>query len=210
MNSESSRSHAIFTVSIHQEFEPIISSSSSDSSSSGDGDDANKTNKGSAGGGRRGPGSDFLVSRFHFVDLAGSERLKRTGAKGRRAKEGIAINQGLSFLGDVISKLGDTSAKAVRERASGNFHIPYRNSKLTRILQDSLGGNSRTLMIACVSPADDSFDETKSTLVYANRARNIKNKPVVNTDPMVQLVAELKSEIKLLRGLCASQVRQHG
>ncbi|RKP04810.1 P-loop containing nucleoside triphosphate hydrolase protein, partial [Thamnocephalis sphaerospora] len=108
-----------------------------------------------------------LQSKFHFVDLAGSERLKRTNAVGDRAREGISINAGLSALGNVISALGDNTKKAV--------HVPYRDSKLTRLLQDSLGGNSQTLMIACVSPAASNLTETLNTLKYANRARNIKN-----------------------------------
>ncbi|GAA5822763.1 hypothetical protein JCM11251_004368 [Rhodosporidiobolus azoricus] len=113
-----------------------------------------------------------LTSKFHFVDLAGSERLKRTAAVGARAKEGIQINQGLSTLGNVISALGDPSKKAT--------HIPYRDSKLTRLLQDSLGGNSYTMMIACVSPTEYNLHETLSTLKYANRARNIKNRAEIN------------------------------
>ena len=123
---------------------------------------------------------EVLHAKFHFVDLAGSERLKRTGATGDRAKEGISINSGLVslikieicgksvqlVLGNVISALG--SGKVT--------HVPYRDSKLTRLLQDSLGGNSRTLMIACASPCDVDFVETLNTLNYANRAKNIKNK----------------------------------
>jgi len=108
------------------------------------------------------------VSKLHFVDLAGSERLKRTQAQGDRAKESISINGGLLALGNVISALGDTSKKAT--------HVPYRDSKLTRLLQDSLGGNSRTLMLACVSPSSDNLAETLNTLKYAHRARNIKNR----------------------------------
>ncbi|KAF7311304.1 Kinesin-domain-containing protein [Mycena kentingensis (nom. inval.)] len=116
-----------------------------------------------------------IVSKFHFVDLAGSERLKRTAAAGERVKEGISINSGLLALGNVISALGDPS------RAKSHMsHIPYRDSKLTRLLQDSLGGNAHTLMIACVSPAEWNVGETVNTLKYANRARNIKNNAVVN------------------------------
>ncbi|CAO3700832.1 hypothetical protein G6F70_002161 [Rhizopus microsporus] len=115
-----------------------------------------------------------LTSKFHFVDLAGSERLKRTNAQGDRAKEGISINSGLLALGNVISALGDESRKTT--------HVPYRDSKLTRLLQDSLGGNSQTLMLACVSPADSNFMETLNTLKYANRARNIKNRVTINQD----------------------------
>ncbi|GAA5920854.1 hypothetical protein JCM1841_002353 [Sporobolomyces salmonicolor] len=113
-----------------------------------------------------------LTSKFHFVDLAGSERLKRTSALGERAKEGISINAGLHALGNVISALGDPTKKAT--------HIPYRDSKLTRLLQDSLGGNAKTMMIACVSPAEFNLHETLSTLKYANRARNIKNRAEIN------------------------------
>lgn len=111
---------------------------------------------------------ESLTSKFHFVDLAGSERLKRTNAVGERAKEGININLGLLALGNVISALSDDTKKS--------SFVPYRDSKLTRILQNSLGGNSRTLMIACISPSDADFMETLSTLNYANRAKNIKNK----------------------------------
>ncbi|KAI8067246.1 hypothetical protein BDF21DRAFT_426139 [Thamnidium elegans] len=141
-----------------------------------------------------------IVSKFHFVDLAGSERLKRTNAQGDRAREGISINSGLLALGNVISALGDDSKKSV--------HVPYRDSKLTRLLQDSLGGNSQTLMMACVSPSDSNFLETLSTLKYANRARNIKNKVQMNqefTGSSVEVnqlrsqVARLKLELNALR-----------
>ncbi|KAJ6531244.1 hypothetical protein B0H19DRAFT_966715 [Mycena capillaripes] len=116
-----------------------------------------------------------IVSKFHFVDLAGSERLKRTAAAGERVKEGISINSGLLALGNVISALGDPA------RAKSHMsHVPYRDSKLTRLLQDSLGGNAHTLMIACVSAAEWNVGETVNTLKYANRARNIKNSAVVN------------------------------
>ncbi|KAI9485374.1 MAG: hypothetical protein EXX96DRAFT_544885 [Benjaminiella poitrasii] len=142
----------------------------------------------------------LLTSKFHFVDLAGSERLKRTHAQGDRAREGIAINSGLLALGNVISALGDETRKAT--------HIPYRDSKLTRLLQDSLGGNSQTLMLACVSPADTNFMETLNTLKYANRARNIKNRVAINQDfkgssvevnQLKSLVSHLRMEITMLR-----------
>lgn len=149
MNTQSSRSHAIFTLHIKQQ--RLVKS-----------DDGNESE------------FETLSAKFHFVDLAGSERLKRSGATGDRAKEGISINCGLLALGNVISALGDQSQKAL--------HIPYRNSKLTRLLQDSLGGNSKTVMIACVSPSDRDFMETLNTLKYANRARNIKNKVFINQD----------------------------
>ena len=124
------------------------------------------------------------------MDLAGSERAKRTGAEGATLKEGISINKGLLCLGNVIS--------ALTEEKKSN-HIPYRDSKLTRILQDSLGGNSNTFMIACISPAEINFEETLNTLKYASRARHIKNKPVVNTDPHSAMIASMKSEIMSLK-----------
>jgi hypothetical protein len=129
--------------------------------------------------------------KFHFVDLAGSERAKRTGAEGQRLKEGIDINQGLLVLGNVISALGD-------EKKRGKVHVPYRDSKLTRMLQDSLGGNSRTLMICCVSPADSNLNESLNAVRYANRARNIQNKPVVNRDANSALITELRRQVQLL------------
>ncbi len=124
------------------------------------------------------------MAKFHFVDLAGSERAKKTGAVGATLKEGININKSLLVLGNVISALSDEGKK--------NNFVPYRDSKLTRILQDSLGGNSRTSMIACVSPAESNFDETLNTLNYASRARKIKNQPKVNRDPNSALIAELR------------------
>ena len=167
MNLQSSRSHAIFTLNIKQKY-PQLSSNTND--------DTNEY--------------QTITAKFHFVDLAGSERLKRTGATGNRAKEGICINRGLLALGNVISALGD------REKIG--CHVPYRDSKLTRLLQDSLGGNSRTLMIACVSPSDRDFMETLNTLRYANRTRNIKNKVFVNQDKTSQQIAQLKAEIERL------------
>ncbi|RLN75703.1 hypothetical protein BBJ28_00001794, partial [Nothophytophthora sp. Chile5] len=121
------------------------------------------------------------LSKFHLVDLAGSERAKRTGAVAGRFKESVSINQGLLALGNVISALGDDKRRVGSAGSGSNaVHVPYRDSKLTRLLQDSLGGNSRTLMIACVSPAGVNFEETLNTLKYANRAKNITNKPIVN------------------------------
>jgi hypothetical protein len=104
------------------------------------------------------------------VDLAGSERQSKTKAEGQRLKEAVKINLSLSALGNVISALVD----------SKSGHIPYRDSKLTRLLQDSLGGNTKTVMIAALSPSDNNYEETLSTLRYASRAKSIKNKPVVN------------------------------
>ena len=132
-----------------------------------------------ASGAENGAGApgDATRAKMHLVDLAGSERAKRTKAEGARLQEGIQINKGLLALGNVISALGDDK----RRRAKG-AHVPYRDSKLTRLLQDALGGNSRTVMVACVSPADANLDETLNTLKYANRARNIVNTPVVTFD----------------------------
>ncbi|KAJ1370430.1 hypothetical protein KIN20_032150 [Parelaphostrongylus tenuis] len=169
MNELSSRSHAIFSLHIKQQ--RVIPSS--------DEVPANQEVE-----------MEILSAKFHFVDLAGSERLKRTGATGDRAREGISINCGLLALGNVISALGGASGKV--------SHIPYRDSKLTRLLQDSLGGNSRTLMVACVSPSDSDFVETLNTLKYANRAKNIKNKVVANQDKSSKLIAELRGRIAAL------------
>uniref|UniRef100_A0A8C0TKA9 Kinesin family member 4A n=2 Tax=Canis lupus familiaris TaxID=9615 RepID=A0A8C0TKA9_CANLF len=160
MNSQSSRSHAIFTISIEQR---------------------KKSDKNSS-----------FRSKLHLVDLAGSERQKKTKAEGDRLKEGININRGLLCLGNVISALGDDK--------KGGF-VPYRDSKLTRLLQDSLGGNSHTLMIACVSPADSNLEETLNTLRYADRARKIKNKPVVNIDPQTAELNHLKQQVQQLQVL---------
>ena len=131
------------------------------------------------------------TSRFNFVDLAGSERQKRTQATGQRLKEGIDINKGLLVLGNVISALGDPKKR-------GNSFVPYRDSKLTRLLKGSLGGNHKTLMIACVSPSSSNMDETLNCLRYANRAKNIQNHAVVNLDSTSQLVADLKGKIQRL------------
>ncbi|KAM9326387.1 chromosome-associated kinesin KIF4A [Gastrophryne carolinensis] len=161
MNSQSSRSHAIFTIAIEQRKV----------------DDKNNS----------------FRSKLHLVDLAGSERQKKTKAEGDRLKEGISINRGLLCLGNVISALGDESKR-------GGF-VPYRDSKLTRLLQDSLGGNSHTLMIACVSPADSNMEETLNTLRYADRARKIKNKPIVNKDPQAAELQRLKQQVQDLQVL---------
>ncbi|XP_044798555.2 kinesin-like protein KIF21B isoform X6 [Bubalus bubalis] len=179
MNVQSSRSHAIFTIHLCQMrvcTRPDL---------------VNEAVSGLPDGAPPASEYETLTAKFHFVDLAGSERLKRTGATGERAKEGISINCGLLALGNVISALGDQSKKVV--------HVPYRDSKLTRLLQDSLGGNSQTIMIACVSPSDRDFMETLNTLKYANRARNIKNKVVVNQDKTSQQISALRAEIARLQ-----------
>lgn len=127
--------------------------------------------------------------KLNLVDLAGSERQAKTGATGDRLKEATKINLSLSALGNVISALVDGKTK----------HIPYRDSKLTRLLQDSLGGNTKTLMIACISPAAYNYDETLSTLRYASRAKNISNKPKINEDPKDAMLREYQAEIMKLK-----------
>ncbi|XP_024279872.1 kinesin-like protein KIF21B isoform X3 [Oncorhynchus tshawytscha] len=180
MNVQSSRSHAIFTIHLCQ-----VRVCASDNH------DNNETDNKVANGNSEMEEYETLTAKFHFVDLAGSERLKRTGATGDRAKEGISINCGLLALGNVISALGDRSKRST--------HVPYRDSKLTRLLQDSLGGNSQTMMIACISPSDRDFMETLNALKYANRARNIKNKVMVNQDKASQQISALRTEIARLQ-----------
>ncbi|KAF4346427.1 hypothetical protein G4B88_018398 [Cannabis sativa] len=170
MNSQSSRSHAIFTITMEQK--KIVNGTAAT-------DDF---------------GDEILCAKLHLVDLAGSERAKRTGGDGMRFKEGIHINKGLLALGNVISALGDEK----KRKETG--HVPYRDSKLTRLLQDSLGGNSKTVMIACVSPADTNAEETLNTLKYANRARNIQNKAVINRDPMAAQLQRMRSQVEQLQG----------
>ena len=131
----------------------------------------------------------ITVGKLNLVDLAGSERQAKTGSTGDRLKEATKINLSLSALGNVISALVDGKSS----------HIPYRDSKLTRLLQDSLGGNTKTVMIANLGPADYNFDETMSTLRYANRAKNIKNKPKINEDPKDAMLREFQEEIARLK-----------
>ncbi|XP_031755085.1 kinesin-like protein KIF7 isoform X2 [Xenopus tropicalis] len=140
-----------------------------------------------------------LSSKFHFVDLAGSERVLKTGNTGERLKESIQINSGLLALGNVISALGDPKRKTM--------HIPYRDSKITRILKDSLGGNAKTVMIACVSPSASDFDETLNTLNYASRAQNIKNKATVNCKRDTDCVEDLHLQIKSLQRALEQRLR---
>jgi kinesin family protein 3/17 len=131
----------------------------------------------------------YVASRLNLVDLAGSERLGKTGATGDRMKEAQKINLSLSALGNVISALVEGRSQ----------HIPYRDSKLTRMLQDSLGGNTKTVMLANCSPADYNFEETLSTLRYASRAKMIKNKPIINEDPKDALLRQYAIEINRLK-----------
>ncbi|XP_017974972.1 PREDICTED: kinesin-like protein KIN-4A isoform X2 [Theobroma cacao] len=179
MNNQSSRSHAIFTITLEQMCK-IQSVSSGNDTLDND------------------MGEEYLCAKLHLVDLAGSERAKRTGSDGLRLKEGIYINRGLLALGNVISALGDE-----KKRKEG-VHVPYRDSKLTRLLQDSLGGNSKTVMIACISPADINAEESLNTLKYANRARNIQNKPVVNRDLISNEMQKMRQQLQYLQAqLCA-------
>lgn len=144
------------------------------------------------------------VSKIHLVDLAGSERADATGATGVRLKEGGNINKSLVTLGNVISALADLSQDASNPLSKKKqVFVPYRDSVLTWLLKDSLGGNSKTIMIATISPADVNYGETLSTLRYANRAKNIINKPTVNEDPNVKLIRELRAEIARLKALLA-------
>ena len=129
------------------------------------------------------------MGKLNLVDLAGSERIAKTNAQGDRLKEAAKINLSLSSLCHVISSLTDPKAT----------HIPYRDSKLTRLLQDSLGGNTKTVMIANIGPADYNYDETMNTLRYASRAKAIQNKPRINEDPKDALLREYQEERDKLR-----------
>ncbi|XP_076013720.1 kinesin family member 3Cb [Genypterus blacodes] len=174
MNERSSRSHAIFLITVEC------------SEEGPDGED------------------HIRVGKLNMVDLAGSERQSRTGAKGERLKEATKINLSLSALGNVISALAD----------GRSTHVPYRDSKLTRLLQDSLGGNAKTVMIATVGPSHKSHDESLATLRYASRAKKIKNKPRINEDPKDALLREFQEEIARLkaqleeRGMLAKERRR--
>ncbi|TPX37980.1 hypothetical protein SmJEL517_g00401 [Synchytrium microbalum] len=205
MNATSSRSHAIFSVTLKQQIwtatekdDPTPVAKDPETPVAGligvpDTSPAMKAQDPLIVNPRTHPDGSWqrLNSKFHFVDLAGSERLKRTNAEGDRKKEGISINQGLLALGNVISALGDETRRA--------SHVPYRDSKLTRLLQDSLGGNSQTMMLACVSPADTNMNETRNTLEYANRAKNIKNRVTINQEWSAIGAAEKDREIRALR-----------
>ncbi|XP_053985913.1 kinesin-like protein Klp98A isoform X2 [Hylaeus volcanicus] len=173
MNDVSSRSHAIFTITFVQ------------------------------AGLSEGNMPSETVSKVHLVDLAGSERANATGATGQRLKEGAHINKSLVTLGSVISALAEVSSASDTSSSSSkkSVFIPYRDSVLTWLLKDSLGGNSKTIMIAAISPADCNYGETLSTLRYANRAKNIINKPTINEDPNVKLIRELREEILKLKSL---------
>ncbi|XP_070598837.1 kinesin-like protein KIF27 isoform X2 [Erythrolamprus reginae] len=178
MNEHSSRSHAVFTISVCQQQQPLQK-------------DKEGTQNSPKNSGQQ------IASKFHFVDLAGSERVTKTGNTGERFKESIQINSGLLALGNVISALGDPKRK--------NVHIPYRDAKITRILKDSLGGNAKTVMITCISPSSSDFDESLNSIKYANRAKNIRNKPIVNYNPDWDRIDEMELAIKLLREALQNQ-----
>ncbi|ETO13177.1 kinesin family member 21A [Reticulomyxa filosa] len=190
MNDQSSRSHAVFTIHLRQIKHPKVdkfsaqdSNNDNNNSNSNDNDnDNNNDNNNNDNNDASAAEPIVLQSKFHFVDLA--------GAVGTRLIEGISINSGLLALGNVISALGDPRLKCT--------HVPFRDSKITRLLQDSLGGNSCTLMVACISPAASNILESKSTLAYANRAKNIQNKPVVNRDSRSKEIFDLKARVKEL------------
>ena len=136
------------------------------------------------------------LSVINLVDLAGSEKAGQTGAEGQRLKEGCAINQSLTTLGNCISVLADKAMGKAKKTV-----VPYRDSNLTRILQNALGGNSKTIMICAISPASMNFEESLSTLRYADRAKKIQNKAVINESPQDKLIRELKAENTKLKEL---------
>lgn len=183
INAKSSRSHAVFSLNLVQRRSKFQSPAAHE-------------NKRFSMPIEAMTGQDITVttdSKLHFVDLAGSERLKNTGAQGERAKEGISINAGLASLGKVISQLSS--------RQSGS-HVSYRDSKLTRLLQDSLGGNAITYMIACVTPAEFHLSETLNTVQYAQRARAIQSKPriqQIEEGDKQAIIERLRAEVDFLR-----------
>ena len=138
------------------------------------------------------------VSKISLVDLAGSERASKTGAVGQQLKEGANINKSLTTLGKVIQALAESSENSSTNQSKKDF-IPYRESVLTWLLKENLGGNSKTAMIATISPSEMNFEETLSTLRYADRAKNIKCKAIVNEDPRAKIIRELKEEIEKLK-----------
>ncbi|KAJ8418620.1 hypothetical protein AAFF_G00001190 [Aldrovandia affinis] len=178
MNESSSRSHAVFNIIFTQKRH--------------DADTDNTSEK---------------VSKISLVDLAGSERADSTGARGTRLKEGANINKSLTTLGKVISALAevDSGPNKNKKKKKVECFIPYRDSVLTWLLRENLGGNSRTAMVAALSPADINYDETLSTLRYADRAKQIRCNAVINEDPNNRLVRELKEEVMRLKDLLCSQ-----
>ncbi|XP_038572648.1 kinesin-like protein KIF1A isoform X11 [Micropterus salmoides] len=178
MNETSSRSHAVFNIIFTQKRHDAETDNTSEK-----------------------------VSKISLVDLAGSERADSTGAKGTRLKEGANINKSLTTLGKVISALAevDSGSNKNKKKKKVESHIPYRDSVLTWLLRENLGGNSRTAMVAALSPADINYDETLSTLRYADRAKQIRCNAVINEDPNNRLVRELKEEVSRLKDLLYAQ-----
>lgn len=174
MNSVSSRSHAICTLNVTIAPSDIVDKTVEEENDN-DGETSPRSTTSLASNNQV-----ALKAKLTLVDLAGSERIKRTGAEGARMKEGININKGLFVLGQVVSALSELGQRNQALGGGQQSHIPYRDSKLTRLLQDSLGGNSRTVMIACISPAESNIEESINTLRYAERTRNIKNSAKVN------------------------------
>ncbi|XP_026202161.1 kinesin-like protein KIF1A isoform X15 [Anabas testudineus] len=178
MNETSSRSHAVFNIIFTQKRHDAETDNTSEK-----------------------------VSKISLVDLAGSERADSTGAKGTRLKEGANINKSLTTLGKVISALAevDSGPNKNKKKKKVESFIPYRDSVLTWLLRENLGGNSRTAMVAALSPADINYDETLSTLRYADRAKQIRCNAVINEDPNNRLVRELKEEVSRLKELLYAQ-----
>ncbi|XP_051928942.1 kinesin-like protein KIF1A isoform X9 [Hippocampus zosterae] len=178
MNETSSRSHAVFNIIFTQKRHDVDTDNTSEK-----------------------------VSKISLVDLAGSERADSTGAKGTRLKEGANINKSLTTLGKVISALAevDSGPNKNKKKKKVESFIPYRDSVLTWLLRENLGGNSRTAMVAALSPADINYDETLSTLRYADRAKQIRCNAVINEDPNNRLVRELKEEVSRLKDLLFAQ-----
>mmetsp|Transcript_50168 Transcript_50168/g.98175 ORF Transcript_50168/g.98175 Transcript_50168/m.98175 type:complete len:890 (-) Transcript_50168:567-3236(-) len=198
MNAVSSRSHAVCTLYVTITPGIVISNGEDDYASDDDVSEIKSIaseNKSTVSNGTF-SSREQIFAKLTLVDLAGSEKPKRTGATGARMKEGININKGLFVLGQVISTLSDNCSKSERK------HIPYRESKLTRLLQDSLGGNTRTIMINCVSPAEENIEESTNSLRYAERARSIRNnvkRNVFSTALSPAAVAKLQEENKKLK-----------
>ncbi|KAI9284130.1 hypothetical protein BC943DRAFT_326396 [Umbelopsis sp. AD052] len=170
MNETSSRSHAVFTIFLTQRRHDTMTKLDTEK-----------------------------VARVSLVDLAGSERANSSGATGQRLKEGANINRSLTTLGKVIAALAEQSQHEGKRGRKKETFIPYRDSTLTWLLKDSLGGNSKTTMIATISPASENYEETLSTLRYADQAKKIKNKAIVNEDPNAKLIRELKAELEFLK-----------